>query len=153
VRDAAKAAIFLFLSFLPGIIGSQFSPGEWYTALRKPSWTPPGWLFAPVWTTLYITIGISGYWAWKKSVPGKRTGAFRVFALQLVLNATWSWVFFGLNHIALSVINIVALWTLILLNVIVFYRIDAIAGYLLIPYFLWVSFATVLNWFIWRLNT
>jgi benzodiazapine receptor len=151
--NSLKVAIFLFICFLPGIIGLQFSPGQWYTALSKPSWTPPGWIFAPVWTILYFMIGISGYWAWNTSDSRNRKAAFCVFALQLALNATWSWVFFGLHNISVSVINILALWVFILMNIVFFYRLSAVAGYLLIPYLVWVSFAAVLNWSIWRLNT
>lgn len=153
MTNVLKVAIFVFIAFLPGIIGSQFSPGQWYVALNKPSWTPPGWIFAPVWTILYLMIGVAGYWAWDSSGPSNRKAAFCVFAVQLILNATWSWVFFGLNSIPLSVVNITALWGLILTNIILFYRLSSGAGYLLIPYFLWASFAAVLNWSIWRLNT
>jgi benzodiazapine receptor len=153
MTNLLKGAIFLFIAFLPGIIASQFSPGQWYMALHRPSWTPPGWIFAPVWTILYFMIGLAGYWAWNNSDPGNRKIPFSVFALQLILNATWSFVFFGLNSLPLSVVNITALWSLILANMVIFYRLSSIAGYLLIPYFLWSTFAAVVNWSIWRLNT
>ena len=141
---------------LAGIIGSVFTtssiPG-WYANINKPSFNPPNWVFAPVWTTLYLLMGISLYLIWRNGLSDKNVKiAFIVFIFQLVLNALWSILFFGLQSPFLAFIEIVFLWIAILISIILFFRISRIAAYLLIPYILWVSFASVLNFSIWRLN-
>lgn len=135
-----------------GIIGAVFTVSaikDWYLFLNKPSFSPPNWLFGPVWTTLYFLMGISLYWIWIKKQTGN---ALKIFILHLILNASWSLVFFGLHNIFLALINIVVLWILILLVIVKFYKIERKASLILIPYLLWVSFATILNYNIWLLN-
>jgi tryptophan-rich sensory protein len=132
-----------------GFIGSRFPPGEWYQGLEKPSWNPPSWVFGPVWTLLYILMGIAVWLVWKER--GFSTGVY-LFIAQLVLNAVWSWLFFGLNRPDLAFYEIVVLWLLILLTMMVFWRVRPAAGALFIPYLLWVSFASVLNHTLWKLN-
>lgn len=132
-----------------GFIGSRFPPGEWYQGLEKPSWNPPSWVFGPVWTLLYILMGIAVWLVWKER--GFSTGVY-LFIAQLVLNAVWSWLFFGLNRPDLAFYEIIVLWLLILLTMIVFWRARPAAGALFIPYLLWVSFASVLNHTLWKLN-
>ena len=141
---------------LAGLIGSVFTrpaiPG-WYAALSKPSFSPPNWVFAPVWTTLFLLMGIALYLVWTRGL-GKaevRT-AMLLFGGQLVLNVLWSVLFFGLHLPLYAFMEIVVLWVAILLTIIYFWRVTAAAGILLLPYLLWVSFATVLNFSLWRLN-
>ena len=152
-RDAIAALLIFFaIAFAPALIGSAFAPDLWYESLNKPSWNPPGWLFGPVWTVLYLLIGYAGYLAWSSSIGRARQKAFWIFALQMILNALWTPLFFGLHSLGLSLVNMIALWLMILLNAIVFYRLKPAAGLLLTPYLLWVTFALVLNATIWWLN-
>ena len=131
---------------------TSFSPDAWYEALAKPSWNPPAWLFGPVWTVLYTLIGYAGYLAWRSSIANQRYAAFSIYAIQLLLNALWTPLFFGYHSPGLALVNIVAQWVAIALNIAAFHRIKPAAGLLLVPYLLWVSFALVLNASIWILN-
>lgn len=136
---------------LAGVIGSVFTVSAisgWYATLAKPDLRPPNWVFGPVWTTLYALMGIAAYLVWSK----RHGQALRIFGVQLVLNATWSIVFFGLQSPGWALVNIVALWLAIVWTIKVFYRISKPAAYLLVPYLLWVSFASYLNYSIWILN-
>ena len=142
--------------------------GGWYAALAKPTWTPPGWLFGPVWTALYVAMGVSAWLVWRTGrsarspddVDASPSVARRssvaaplvLFAIQLGLNVAWSWVFFGMKSPGLAALEIVALWLAILATTIAFFRRSAPAGWLMIPYLAWVSFAAALNWTIWRMN-
>ncbi|MBN2422884.1 tryptophan-rich sensory protein [Candidatus Woesearchaeota archaeon] len=139
-----------------GIIGSFFtasSVNTWYLTLNKPSFNPPSWVFGPVWITLYFLMGISLYIIWNNYKNTKKSGlALILFSFQLLLNSLWSILFFGLRNPFLAFIEIVLLWTAILLTILYFYRISKTAAYLLIPYILWVSFAAVLNFSIFYLN-
>ncbi|MBI4038125.1 tryptophan-rich sensory protein [Candidatus Daviesbacteria bacterium] len=132
-----------------GGVGSIFtfsSIPTWYVTLNKPFFSPPNWIFGPVWTTLYILMGISLYLVWiKNKVP-------TVFWTQLILNAVWSIIFFGLQNPSLALVDIVALWIAIVLTIKAFYPISKPASYLLIPYLAWVSFASILNLSIVLLN-
>lgn len=131
--------------------GSRFAPGEWYQGLAKPAWTPPNWLFGPAWTLLYALMALA---AWKVWIASRRIdGALVVYGTQLVLNGLWSWLFFGLQRIDLALIDIVALWLMIVITIILFRRRDRLAAALLWPYLAWVSFAAALNFEIWRLNS
>jgi translocator protein len=132
-----------------GILGSLFSiPGvrDWYDTLKKPSFTPPGWLFGPVWAVLYTLMGISAYILWRKGLNNRDIQvALIVFLVQLVLNALWPMLFFGLHSPLAGFIEIIALWASVVLCIIFFARISPLAALLLVPYLLWVSFATILN--------
>lgn len=143
-------AVWIAVSMSAGFIGSRFPPGQWYQELEKPSWNPPGWLFGPVWTLLYILMGIAVWMVWRER--GFSTGVY-LFVIQLVLNALWSWLFFGLNRPDLAFFEIVLLWGLILATMILFWRVRPAAGALFVPYLLWVSFASVLNHTLWKLNS
>ena len=139
-----------------GVVGSLFtSPSipTWYASLQKPNFNPPNWIFAPVWTILFLLMGISLYLVWSKGLRIKKvkTAVF-IFAIQLILNMLWSFLFFGLQSPLYAFIEIVILWLAILLTITSFYKISKIAGYLLLPYILWVSFAAVLNFSILILN-
>ncbi len=139
-----------------GIIGSVFTtpsiPG-WYAGLAKPPFNPPNWIFAPVWTTLFAMMGISAYLIYEHGIRKNEVKkALAVFAIQLILNTLWSIVFFGAHMMFVAVIIILLLWGMILASILLFYRISKTAAYLLIPYILWVSFATVLNTSLYILN-
>ena len=141
---------------MAGIIGSLFTfpaIGSWYEKLNQPSFSPPNWLFGPVWTVLYLMMGVSAYLIWQKGLDNKTVRiALVIFAIQLILNSFWSIIFFGMKNLSFALAEIVILWIFIVLTIIKFYPIDKKAAYLLIPYLLWVSFATFLNYSILRLN-
>ncbi len=139
-----------------GFIGSIFTTPAiptWYAALRKPAFNPPNWLFGPVWTILFLLMGIALFLVWRRplSEPKVKT-ALALFAVQLALNVLWSILFFGLRSPLAGFTEILVLWVFILLTIISFYRVSTLAGVLLIPYILWVSFAAILNYHLWRLN-
>ncbi len=139
---------------LAAIVGGLATPRglqSWYGTLAKPSWNPPNWLFGPVWTILYILMATAGTRVASSDHPQKNL-ALGVFAAQLILNALWSWLFFGWRRIDLAFLEILLLVALIAANLILFLRIDRTAGLLLIPYLLWVAFASILNGTVWRLN-
>ncbi len=138
-----------------GILGSFFTVSSiptWYAALNKPSFSPPNFVFGPVWTILYILMGISLYLVLSGKRKGERGKAIQIFAVQLVLNVLWSIIFFGMRNPALAFVDIVALWIAIVVTIKYFYSISKVASYLLYPYLVWVSFAAILNYSIWVLN-
>ena len=151
-----RLIISLALPQAAGVLGSFFtSPAipTWYATLQRPSFSPPNWVFGPVWILLYVLMGISVYLVWLKVKKNKSVGfAVKLFWLHLIFNASWSIVFFGLQNPGLALVNIVLIWLFIIILIIKFWKINKLAGYLLIPYLLWVSFASVLNYFIWQLN-
>ena len=124
----------------------------WFVTLKKPSFNPPNYLFAPVWTLLYILMGVSLYMIWQSPSGDARTNALLVFGIQLFLNFAWSFVFFYFRKITLALLDILLLWIAIIIMIILFYGINPTAGLLQIPYLLWVSFATALNGAIRKLN-
>ncbi|MFA5187960.1 MAG: TspO/MBR family protein [Patescibacteria group bacterium] len=150
----------LIFSFLicqaAGGIGAIFTmPGisTWYATLQKPAFNPPNWIFGPVWTMLFVLMGIALYLVWNKSKEKEgKNKAIIFFCIQLVLNIGWSFCFFYLQSPLAGLIEIFVLWIFILLTIVYFYKISKIASYLLIPYILWVSFAVVLNYFLFILN-
>jgi len=144
--------IWILLSMFAGLIGSRFMPGEWYATLDKPTWNPPSYVFAPVWTTLYILMGVAAWLVWRKVGFTGAPVPLTIFIIQLALNALWSYLFFGIHQPGLAFLDIVVLWMLILVTIIGFWRVSALAGSLLLPYLLWVGFASVLNLQLWRLN-
>lgn len=128
-------------------------PGEWHASLVKPSWNPPNTVFAPVWSTLYILMGIAAWLVWRKvGFSGGRT-VLGLFIAQLVLNSLWSYLFFGLHEPGIAFVEIVILWLVILVVTIGFWRVSVPAGALLLPYLCWVGFASLLNLQLWRLNS
>lgn len=152
IRDGLLAAGCLIVCFLPGIFGGRFAPGVWYQALDKPLLTPPGWVFPIAWTALYVMMGISLFLVLRESRPKVPFATMTVFAVQLVLNGLWSWIFFGLQRPALAFVEILALWGAIALSLLLFRRLKPLAGLLLAPYLVWVTFAAYLNFGLWRLN-
>ena len=151
-RHALLLGACLLVSFLPGALGAAFPPGEWYAHLEKSSLTPPGWVFPIAWTLLYIAIGVALYLFLVQAPPPKRRAGLVVFAIQLVLNGAWSWIFFGLHEVAAALVEIVALWLAIVATLVVFRRSSRAAATLLVPYLAWVSFATYLTFAIWIMN-
>lgn len=154
--DFARLIFSIAVCQAAGLFGSLYAfeaiPG-WYASLGKPWFTPPNFLFGPVWVTLYTLMGISLFLAWKKgfsSNAGK--AALAAFALQLFLNALWSFLFFGLRSPLLGLVEIIALWLSILATILLFCKISRPAALLLLPYLLWVSLAAALNYFVWVLN-
>jgi translocator protein len=155
MRDVLIFLGFLVVAFaVAGVGGLATAPGvrDWYPSLNKPSWTPPAWLFGPVWTVLYLCIAVAGFLAWRQSGFGGAKWAMRLFAVQLVLNVAWSWVFFYLRQPGWGFTEIVLLWAVILATTVAFFNITAWSGLLFVPYLLWVTFAACLNLAIWRLN-
>ena len=149
--------LLLFIAICLGVsaVGAWSTAGSvatWYPSLRKPPWNPPAWLFGPVWTALYLTMAMAAWLVWRRAGWRSASGALGLFALQLALNAAWSPLFFGLRSPAAGLADIVALWLAIAATVIAFLRIAPVAGWLLVPYWMWVTFATALNAAIWRLN-
>jgi translocator protein len=126
---------------------------SWYQTINKPSWNPPSWIFAPVWTSLYVMMGIAFYLVWKSdnSEVLKKT-AISLFAVQLILNFFWSFIFFNQQQPGWALVEIIAMWIFILLTIFAFAQVSKPAAWLLVPYISWVSFATVLNYTIWQLN-
>ena len=141
-KNVSKIILSIGICLGAGVIGSYFTISSiptWYATLNKPIFSPPNWVFAPVWTTLYTLMGISLYLVWKKKK------APSIFWIQLFLNTTWSIIFFGMRNPALALVDIVVLWVAILITIKSFSKVNRLAGQLLIPYLFWVSFATVLN--------
>lgn len=154
-----KVNWFLLIGFivacnLIGVIGVIWtdSDGSWYREINKPSFNPPSWIFGPVWTLLFTLMGIALYLVWISPASRVRTIALILFGVQFVFNVLWSYLFFGLNNPLWSLIEIGILLIFIFATGICFYMTNRFAGYLLIPYFLWVSFASFLNYSIWKLN-
>ena len=128
------------------------SAGEFYRELVRPSWAPPGWLFGPVWSVLYLLMGIAAWLVWRARGFAGARNALLAFVLQLAVNALWSWLFFVWRQGGLAFAEILVLWVLILVTIGLFWRVSRVAASLLLPYLAWVSFASVLTLAIWRLN-
>jgi benzodiazapine receptor len=150
-----KLAAAIILCQLAGFLGSFFTiPAipTWYQSLHKPFFTPPNWIFSPVWIGLYLLMGISLYFVWQRQGQPRRRIALILFFLQLILNILWSAAFFGLRSTLLGFIDIVFLWVAILLTFQTFLSVSKVGGLLLLPYLVWVSFAALLNFSLWVLN-
>lgn len=155
LQQTAVLAGFVAVCFAAGALGSLATAPQiptWYASLNKPTWNPPGWVFAPVWTTLYLMMGVAGWLAWKEVDSSRQRPGLGWFWLQLGLNTIWSLVFFGLEQPGWAFAEIVLLWLAIFATIVAFRRWSALAVILLIPYLGWVSFAAYLNFTIWRLN-
>ncbi len=161
--------VFLLAPFLAASVGgfaTQTSVDTWYKTLRKPAWNPPAWVFGPVWTTLYTLMGIASWLVWRSNAgkkhpddstlvqhqPSGVQGALQIYGIQLALNALWSILFFGARRIRWAFAELLVLWGMIAVTLVRFYRIKPIAGWLLVPYLLWSTFAAFLNATIWRMN-
>jgi len=147
--------VFLILSFGAATLGSaatQPNLADWYDKLIKPAWNPPKWIFGPVWSLLYLSMAVAAWQIWRQSGVRGAIVPLGLFAIQLALNAAWSWIFFGFHHLGAAVIEILFLWAAILATTIAFWRRSAVAGWLMVPYLAWVTFAAFLTHTIWRLN-
>lgn len=148
MKTIIRIVIAIVICELVGFLGSLATTpaiGSWYAFLEKPSFSPPSWLFAPAWTLLYALMGVAIALVWPR--------LSKLFVLQLLINGIWSFLFFGLHNPLLGLADIVVLWILILVLLIKFYPINKTSFWLFVPYFLWVSFATILNFSVWQLNT
>lgn len=126
---------------------------SWYQTINKPSWNPPNWVFGPVWTTLYILMGVALFLVWKADTSAElKKIAISLFAVQLVLNFFWSFIFFYLQQPGWAVLELAIMWIFILLTIFAFAQVSKTAAWLLVPYISWVSFAGILNYTIWKLN-
>lgn len=152
-RILAVVVTCLAIGYFSGIV-TRSSIDTWYPTLIKPSFNPPNWVFAPAWSLLYLLMGVAAGLVWDRIEHEKETvkNALVFFAVQLALNALWSYLFFGLMNPLLALIEIIVLWLMIYETLLKFIKINKVAGYLLVPYLLWVSFATILNASIWWLN-
>ena len=152
VKEWIGLVVSLVICFAVAGVGSLATTPNiptWYATLNKPTWTPPNWLFGPVWTVLYAMMGVSAWLVWKR---GGWSTALTLFAIQLALNLVWSFIFFGFHQMGLGFLEIILLWLAIAATVLMFFQVAKVAAILLIPYLLWVSFAAALNFTIWRLN-
>jgi len=146
------AVISLVTTFGAAAIGGRFLPDDWYRKLKKPIWNPPNTIFAPVWTLLYLLMAAAAWLVWQRYGFTGAVLPLTLFVLQLILNAAWTWLFFGRHQIGTALVEICVLWFVILATLLSFWMLEPLAGLLLLPYIAWVSFATFLNWTIWRMN-
>ncbi len=154
-RPYLTLAFFLIVTFAAGAIGSAATfenVRSWYPSLNKPSWNPPGWIFGPVWSCLYTAMAVAAWRVWRIQIGSTAPSVWRVYGTQLGLNALWSLCFFAWRRPDLALLDIAALWTLLVFTLVRFWRIDRVAGWLWAPYVAWVSFAAVLNATIYGLN-
>lgn len=156
MKDWSKLIVSVIGCELVGLLGTPFTISAiptWYATLNKPFFSPPNWIFGPVWTLLYFLMGIAFYLIWKQGLNNEKVKTAALFFLaQLMLNFIWSPIFFGLRAPLLGLITIVAMWVMIVITMKKFYPLSRLAYYLLVPYLLWVSFATLLNGAIVVLN-
>ena len=156
MKNIEKLIVSILVCQLVGFFGSLVTlPAipTWYQTLEKPTFNPPSWVFGPVWTTLFLLMGISAYLIWKKGLKNQKVKiALLIFLVQLGFNFFWSFLFFSLHSPFLALVDIILLWLAILATIISFWKLAKPAAYLLFPYLFWVSFAAVLNYFIYRLN-
>ena len=153
-RQLIALAGWLLLSFAAAAIGAiaSIEAKSFYALLTRPSWAPPGWLFAPVWTVLYVLMGIAAWLVWRSSGFKASRTALVLFVLQLAANALWTWLFFAWHQGAVPFAEIHLLWALIVATTASFWRLNPLAGALMLPYLAWVTFATALTLAVWRLN-
>ncbi len=147
--------VFIVVCLGAGGLGAIATTPEiegWYKTIAKPTWNPPGWIFGPVWTTLYIMMAIAGWLVWKQAGFKAAMLPLTSFGVQLLLNVAWSWIFFGMHQPGWAFTEIIVLWLAILTTTILFFKKSTFAGSLMVPYLAWVSFASVLNFTIWQLN-
>ncbi|MBB5689720.1 tryptophan-rich sensory protein [Roseomonas alkaliterrae] len=143
---------FLGANFLAALSGALFPPGEWYRGLAKPAWNPPDWAFGPAWTVLYVMIAVSGWLVWRKAGFAGAAVPLAAYGVQLLLNAAWSAIFFGMRRPDLAFYELVVFWVAILVTIVLFWPVHRTAALLLLPYLAWVSFAGALNLTLWRMN-
>ncbi len=149
LRPASALVGFTIVTFCAPLLGMFSMPGAWYAALNKPEWNPPPWIFGPVWTLLYLVMALAAWLVWKRDGWQR---ALKLYFIQLALNAAWTPIFFGAHELGWALVEITLLWSAILLTMFSFFRISRAAGWMLVPYLTWVTFATFLNFTLWRMN-
>ncbi len=155
MRSVIGLVVSVAICLLAARIASRFtqvSIRDWYPLLEKPAWTPPNWVFAPAWITLYLMMAVAAWMVWRLFGFRGAAWALGLFGLQLVFNVAWSVLFFGLQRPGLAFADIALLWVLILATCLAFWQLDRTAGWLLVPYLVWVAYAAALNFAIWRMN-
>jgi benzodiazapine receptor len=155
IRSVMGLVVAVVICLGAGALGSVFTTPaipDWYAQLAKPAWTPPNRLFGPVWTALYFMMAVAAWLVWRRGGSAATAAPLGLFGLQLALNVAWSGLFFGLHMPGAAFAEIVALWGLILATLIAFWRVTPWAGWLMLPYLAWVTFASALNFAIWRMN-
>ncbi len=157
MKNIWKLIISIAIPLAVGFLGSYFTRPEidtWYQSIEKPSWQPPSWVFGPVWTTLYVMMGVAFYLVWKNESRSRNRKLAMIFwSMQLVLNFFWSYIFFNQHKLGLAVVEIIALWIFIFITIILFGRVNKLAAWLMVPYISWVSFASLLTYTIYTLNS
>jgi translocator protein len=143
---------FVAACILAAIPGAVLRPGAWYEHLAKPTWRPPNWLFAPIWSVMYLLIAVSGWLVWRQSASISGAWPLVAFLVQLVLNAAWTPIFFGLHRPDLALLEIVLVWLSIAMTLGLFLPVSVLAAALLVPYLAWITFAAALNFAVWDLN-
>jgi tryptophan-rich sensory protein len=151
-KSVAGLCGWLLVCFAAASPGAFFMPGDWHAALAKPSWNPPGWLFGPVWSALYAMMAVAAWLVWKRGGVASQRKALGLFLVQLLLNAAWTPLFFGLHQTGIAFAEILLLWLAIAATLIAFRRVSRPAAWLLAPYLAWVGFAAALNGTLWRMN-
>ena len=153
-RELLGLAGWLVVSFAAAAIGgiASANAGDFYLSLSRPPWAPPSWLFGPVWSVLYLLMGIAAWLVWRKGGFGAARGALTLFLAQLIANALWTWLFFAWRQGALAFGEILLLWVMIAATILLFWRANRLAGALLLPYLAWVSYASALTWAMWQRN-
>ena len=156
MSNIVKAIIAIAIPLMVGATSGFFTISgveSWYQTIQKPSWNPPNWIFGPVWTTLYVMMGIALFLVWKEDTSEElKKIALALFAVQLTLNFFWSFIFFNQQQPGWALVEIIAMWFFILLTIFAFAQVNKTAAWLLVPYISWVSFASILNYTIWQLN-
>ncbi len=154
MKNVAGLLGWLAITFVAAGLGAIASAnaGSFYGQLARPAWAPPGWLFAPVWTLLYLLMGVAAWLVWRQRRLGETRVALSIYVVQLAANALWTWLFFAWRQGAAAFGEILVLWALIAATLLLFWRIRRIAGALLVPYLAWVSFATALTFAVWKRN-
>lgn len=152
LRNLIALSVSIALAMAAAGFGAQFATGPWYRALDKPPWNPPDWVFGPVWSFLYLSMAIAAWLIWRRKTHPLALPAFAVYFLQLLLNAAWSWMFFGEHWMGAAFAEILVLDAFIAVTLLLFYGIHRVAGALFIPYLAWVTFAAFLNFTLWRMN-
>lgn len=153
-RQLAGLLVWLVITFITAAIGAVASveAGSFYLQLERPPWAPPAGVFGPVWSTLFALMGIAAWLVWRVGGFTAASVALILYLVQLVINMLWSWLFFGWHLGGWAIVDVIVLWGLIITTLVGFWRVSRLAGVLLVPYLLWVSFAAVLNYTVWQLN-
>lgn len=160
IKRSPLASLFVLILFIAIVLSVEFLGGwftqiglvDWYPQIQKPSWTPPNWLFGPVWTLLYLLMAVALWLVWRAPTSRPKKRAYWLFGAQLFANLIWSALFFSLNCPLCALVDILLLWLLIVATMVSFHSIRPLATYLLIPYLIWTSYAVALNGAIWQLN-